>query len=88
MAEGDREGGAACWEHLSPEQIRARVEAIVRRIEETAAKDREESGSARKGARFLCGLLPVRPNGPGERSPGLRPEADALGGEMTKQCGL
>src|SRR6478672_1934221 len=27
---------------------------------------------------------PVRPNGPGERSPGhLRPQADALGGEMT-----
>ena len=34
-----------CWEHLLPEQIRARVEAIVRRIEETAAKAREESGS-------------------------------------------
>jgi hypothetical protein len=31
---------------------------------------------------------PVRPNGPGERSPGLRPQADTLGGEMTTQCGL
>jgi hypothetical protein len=31
---------------------------------------------------------PVRPNGPGEQSPGLRPEADALGGEMTMWCGL
>jgi hypothetical protein len=39
-----------CWEHLSPEQIRARVGAIVQRIEETAAKGREESGSAVLGA--------------------------------------
>jgi hypothetical protein len=29
--------------------------------------------------------LPIRPNGPGEQSPGLRPQADALGGEM-KTC--
>jgi hypothetical protein len=35
-----------CWEHLSPEQLRSRVEAIVQRIEETAARGREESGSA------------------------------------------
>jgi len=39
-----------CWEHLSPEQCRARVEAIVQRIEETAAKGREESGSEVLGA--------------------------------------
>jgi hypothetical protein len=32
---------------------------------------------------------PIRPNGPGERSPGPRPKADALGGEMmTTRCGL
>src|SRR6476661_10214468 len=34
-----------------------------------------------------CSAL-VRPNGSGEWSPGLRPEADALGGEMTTGCGL
>jgi len=34
------------------------------------------------------GGRPIRPNGPGERSPGLRPQADALGGEMTMRCGL
>src|SRR4051812_28716559 len=28
------------------------------------------------------GCRPVRPNGPGERSPGPRPKADALGGEI------
>jgi hypothetical protein len=40
-----------CWEHLSPEQIRERVGAIVQRIEETAAKGgREESSSAVLGA--------------------------------------
>ena len=39
-----------CWEHLSPEQRRARVEAIVQRIEETAAKGREENGSVVLGA--------------------------------------
>ena len=31
---------------------------------------------------------PVRPNGSGEWSPGLRPKADALGGGMTMGCGL
>ena len=29
-----------------------------------------------------------RPNGPGERSPGLRPKADALGRKATKHRGL
>jgi hypothetical protein len=29
-----------------------------------------------------------RPNGPGERSPGLRPKADALGKEAPNPCGL
>ncbi len=38
-----------CWEHLSPEQIRARVGAIVQRIEEAAARGREESDSEALG---------------------------------------
>jgi hypothetical protein len=48
-----------CWEHLSPEQQhRARVEAIVQRIEETAAKDREESGSVVLDAAAVCAQKP------------------------------
>lgn len=47
-----------CWEHLPPEQRRARVEAIVQRIEETAAKEREESGSAVLGAAAVCAQKP------------------------------
>ena len=41
------------------------------------------TGSSQRGAAGS-----VRPKGPGERSPGLRPKADALGGGMTKRCGL
>lgn len=47
-----------CWEHLSPEQRCARVEAIVQRIEETAAKKCEESGSAVLGAAAVCAQKP------------------------------
>jgi hypothetical protein len=55
-----------CWEHLSPEQIRARVEAIVQRIEETAAKGREESGSAVLGATAVRAQKPFdQPARPG-----------------------
>jgi hypothetical protein len=42
--------------------------------------------SVREGGVILRGVREPsesdRPNGPGERSPGLRPEADALGGEI------
>ena len=34
------------------------------------------------------GQTRVRPNGPGDPSPGLRPEADALGKIGTPSCGL
>jgi hypothetical protein len=37
-----------CWEHLSPEQRRARVEAIVQRIEETAGQWRGSHGLRRR----------------------------------------
>jgi hypothetical protein len=32
--------------------------------------------------------LPTRPNGPAESSPGLRPQADALGKHIAPPCGL
>jgi REP element-mobilizing transposase RayT len=57
-----------CWDDLSPEQVRERVDAIVQRIEGTAAKLREETGTAVLGiAAVLAQKLSIaRPN---RRSP-------------------
>ena len=57
-----------CLEHLSPEQRRARVEAIVQRIEETAAKGRGESGSTVLGVAAVCTQKPFDSRS-GRRSP-------------------
>ena len=58
-----------CWQHLSPEQIHERVGAIVRRIEETAAKSREESGSGGPWCRRCLRAGSVRPAGQAEEVP-------------------
>jgi hypothetical protein len=58
-----------CWKHLSPEQIRERIGAIVERIEKAAATSREESGSGVLGAAAVCAQNPFdRPAKP-KKSP-------------------
>ena len=55
-----------CWEHLSPEQIRARIDAIVQRIEETAAQgSRGERIRGPRCRRRACAET-VRPAGQAE----------------------
>ena len=62
----DPDGPLPCWEHLSPEQIRARVGAIVQRIEETATK---ESGSAALGAAAVRAQNPLDQPAKPKKSP-------------------
>src|SRR5215217_596849 len=52
---------------------------------------RRRCQALRPGQGSIAGLelaAPNRPNGPAERSPGLRPKADALGRKATDRCGL
>jgi len=85
----------------APEQVPARTEPeqVPHPAPSTKREVRARSRSVvlldrshlSAGSRFALARNPShqsRPNGPGEPSPGLRPQADALGNETIKPCGL